>query len=39
MAALSMAFFTLHQSDAAEHKNALLRGGKCQEEVDALAVA
>ena len=39
MAALSMAFFTLHAPDVAEHKDALLRGGKCQEEVDSLPVS
>lgn len=39
MAALSMAFFTLHAPDVAEHKDALLQGGKSQEEVDSLPVS
>ena len=39
MAALSMAFFTPHAPYVGEHKDALLREGKRQEEVDALPAA
>lgn len=39
MTALSQAIFALHQPDVDDLKDALLAGGKSQEEVDALPMS